>query len=511
MILIGQILIFIFSALASVYAAPTRDRSESTTETRPAQSVLETTYRYDSQERLIHAISSEDGVDADRFEYLYDLSGNRVTALSPERTAHWSADADNRPLAQAAVGPRRVVGTLSKPSHVKINGAYVPVDADLRFEGFVDTLTTRNVQIEATDVTGNITTQDYWFEEPQNTGGIVYQSDARGNLSEVLTTENTTTYQWDALDRLIAAERLSNDGTSGLRKNYHFDPASRLSRIQTETWDGSTWQSASVENYVFAGIERIQKRTADGTTVLRNYYADGFTEDSASYLYGRDRLGSIVELIDVATGNVVSRRDFSPFGIIRNETGTVQADFAYTGHFYDPDLGLHHSPTRVYDAGLGRWLSADIFPDAELLPEGTNLYAYVGNDPINFTDPLGLCRSSNSRNQANRPPPKQSGNSGSGGGDPPKKTASSASPQDGGGGMSAKEAAKNQFRKESAGLEKRIIRKGRDGTGKIVGVGTGRGGPTYRPKSDGSYSVGRKGNIQHFRPKPGGGYTVNQR
>jgi len=400
----------------------------------PCQATLETTYRYDSQERLTHALSSEDGVDADRFEYLYDLSGNRVTALSPERTAHWNADADNRPLAQAAVGPRRVVGTVSKPSHVKINGAYVPVDDNLRFEGIVDTLATRNVQIEATDITGNITTQDYWFEEPQNTGGIVYQSDARGNLTEVLTTEDTTTYQLDALDRLIGAERVSNDGTSGPRKSYHFDPASRLSRIETESWDGSTWQSVNTETYVFAGIERIQKRAANGITVIRNYYADGFTEGSASYLYGRDRLGSIVELTDAATGTVVSRRDYSPFGIVRNESGSVQADFAYTGHFYDAELALHHSPTRVYDAGLGRWLSADIYPDAELLPEGTNLYAYVGNDPINFTDPLGLCRSSNNRSQANLPPPRQSGSNGSGGGDPPKRTASSASPQDGGGG-----------------------------------------------------------------------------
>jgi len=415
------------------YIYQSDDRLASLTETRPSQATLETTYRYDSQERLTHALSSEDGVDADRFEYLYDLSGNRVTALSPERTAHWSADADNRPLAQAAVGPRRVVGTVSKPSHVKINGAYVPVDNNLRFEGTVDTLTNRNVQIEATDITGNVTTQNYWFEEPQNTGGIVYQSDARGNLTEVLTTEDTTTYQWDALDRLIVAERVSNDGTSGLRKSYHFDPASRLSRIETETWDGTAWQSVNTENYVFAGIDRIQKRAANGITVIRNYYADGFTEGSASYLYGRDRLGSIVELIDAATGTVVSRRDYSPFGIVRNESGSVQADFAYTGHFYDAELALHYSPTRVYDAALGRWLSADIFPDAELLPEGTNLYAYVGNDPINFTDPLGLCRSSNSRNQANRPPPKQSGNSGSGGGDPPKRTASSASPQDGGG------------------------------------------------------------------------------
>jgi RHS repeat-associated protein len=453
------------------YIYQSDDRLASSTETRPSQATLETTYRYDSQERLTHALTSEDGTAADRFEYLYDLSGNRVTALSPERTAHWNADPDNRPLAQAAVGFRRVVGTVSKPSHVKINGAYVPVDNDLRFEGFVDTLITRNVQIEATDITGNITTQDYWFEEPQNTGGIVYQSDARGNLIEVLTTETITTYQWDALDRLTVAERLSNDGTSGLRKNYHFDPASRLSRIEVETWDGSTWQSASVENYVFAGIERIQKRTADGTTVLRNYYADGFTEGGINYLYGRDRLGSIVELIDASNGSVVSRRDFSPFGIVRNESGSVQADFAYTGHFYDPELALHHSPTRVYDAGLGRWLSADIYPDAELLPEGTNLYAYVGNDPINFTDPLGLCRSSNNRSQANRPPPKQSGNSGSGGGDPPKRTASSASPQDGGGagggenvfwsGSPQARAAAEAFAKQTGGKTLEMTRTGK--------------------------------------------------
>ena len=35
------------------------------------------------------------------------------------------------------------------------------------------------------------------------------------------------------------------------------------------------------------------------------------------------------------------------------------------------DTGLHHAPGRVYDAALGRWLSADPYPDAELLPEGS--------------------------------------------------------------------------------------------------------------------------------------------
>jgi hypothetical protein len=45
-----------------------------------------------------------------------------------------------------------------------------------------------------------------------------------------------------------------------------------------------------------------------------------------------------------------------------------------------------------YDPTIGRWLSRDPDQNAEFLPEGPNLYSYVGNDPVRYVDHLGKDR-----------------------------------------------------------------------------------------------------------------------
>ena len=60
--------------------------------------------------------------------------------------------------------------------------------------------------------------------------------------------------------------------------------------------------------------------------------------------------------------------------------------FRYTGQYWLGEANLLYYRARVYDARLGRFLQ----PDPIGYGAGMNMYAYVGGDPVNFTDPSGL-------------------------------------------------------------------------------------------------------------------------
>jgi RHS repeat-associated protein len=84
------------------------------------------------------------------------------------------------------------------------------------------------------------------------------------------------------------------------------------------------------------------------------------------------------------SGNLVEANAYDSFG---NNAGTGRTRYGYTGRERDPDTGLLYYRARFYDPQVGRFLSED--PIA-LKAGDLNLYAYVGNNPIKFTDPLGL-------------------------------------------------------------------------------------------------------------------------
>jgi RHS repeat-associated protein len=98
-----------------------------------------------------------------------------------------------------------------------------------------------------------------------------------------------------------------------------------------------------------------------------------------------DERGSVVAISD-ASGSMLTINRYDEYG---KSQATNAGRFQYTGQMWLPELGAYYYKARVYAPGLGRFLQTDPIDVAG----GINLYAYVGNDPANFVDPLGLCGS----------------------------------------------------------------------------------------------------------------------
>jgi RHS repeat-associated protein len=210
-----------------------------------------------------------------------------------------------------------------------------------------------------------------------------FNYNALNELHETTAALPETTYEWDAEDRLIAI----NKGTS--RSEFTYDGMGRRVRI-VENQNGL---EISSHTYLWEGLAIRERRAASDGTVQQRYYAQGFAGLSGGpvgvHLYTGDHLGSIREVVN-PSGTVLERIGYGAWGKPTFSNTTPLASFAYTGHLWHQGSGLQLALYRAYSASLGRWVSKD--PAGE--SEGPNLYAYVSNAPLMYSDPLGLAEMS---------------------------------------------------------------------------------------------------------------------
>ncbi|MBI4738593.1 RHS repeat-associated core domain-containing protein, partial [Candidatus Woesearchaeota archaeon] len=80
---------------------------------------------------------------------------------------------------------------------------------------------------------------------------------------------------------------------------------------------------------------------------------------------------------------------YDAYGKILQETGpSFNRGFTYTGRERHYRSGLYYYRYRWYDSQTGRFITQD----PAYYVGGINLYAYCGDDPVNWVDPLGLAK-----------------------------------------------------------------------------------------------------------------------
>jgi len=87
-------------------------------------------------------------------------------------------------------------------------------------------------------------------------------------------------------------------------------------------------------------------------------------------------------------GEASATYEYDPFGNALGATGHAAArnPFRFSTTYQDPVTGFSYYGYRFYDPGHGRWLNRDPIAEAG----GLNLYGFVGNDPVNAVDVLGM-------------------------------------------------------------------------------------------------------------------------
>ena len=203
-----------------------------------------------------------------------------------------------------------------------------------------------------------------------------YSYDGDGNL----TYDGTTHYNYDAEGRPTSM-------TGGPTAVY--DAFNRLVEVQSGGVTTNLVYSPDGYKFAYMNGSTVKRYSAPLPAGLQVVYTAPTPAGPAHWRHA-DWLGS-ERMASTATHGIYYDGAYAPFGENYVETGTT--DRSFTGQTQDITLGLYDFSFRQQSSAQGRWLVPDPAGLAAVdltNPQTWNRYAYLANNPLNATDPLGL-------------------------------------------------------------------------------------------------------------------------
>jgi len=347
-------------------------------------SALTSSFGYDAADQLTSASVPSVSSVVQNYSYQYDVAGNRLSEQIDSSVTTSAFNSLNQLTGQTPGGLMQFSGTVNEPVTATVGGNPATVVAAgndssghpvYNWQGSASVTAVPSQQPNKIPLVGTDTNG----KKVQSTISVTVSGGAaripKYDLNGNLTDDGAgKTYGYDAANRMVKITQAS--GVTG----FAYDGMGR--RVQ-ETLNGTL-----IKQWVWcSGAQPCEERDASNN-VTKRFYGIGEQIGGANYFFTHDHLGSVREMTNSA-GSLAARYDYDPFGRRTLVSGTDRADLSFTGFYYDQASGLDLTLTRAYDANLGRWLSRDTLPDAEL-SQGPNLYSYVGNNPISRVDPDGM-------------------------------------------------------------------------------------------------------------------------